>query len=976
MDTSNPVKTGEVVTFGSVRYDFYSKLKQDLGYLDKMISEGKRSNPPYVNDEIIQEDTRDDVEFLTIPINNAGKGKIAKIMCKEEANVRVSSYHITGINQKGPHVSVVRNFSSSKRLREVIDVLVKRFPSASALIQEYQYTSGSKSGFIERINLWASRGVPNTVERVKRNGWKIYDILALKMPIRVDELKDWNIGEISDQLLGVEINKTSSAGPPFYKSKSKVMSECFKIIDDFLAACNQDKAREFLEENQELLIAECKNKVDRYRTDEVEKKTRPYFSFCFSLQIFFSRLCQDFSSALEMFYNNKNCANGYGFSWSNGGSQKLLTWMKYTKEGEKKFVVYGDDVLLVTRKNGTLIANFPDFKAMDGSIHKSASDEIVNYVLKQFAKKFGANHFWQYIGKLWKQQLVGATFLVDGTQAYSSPNKGLLTGCVGTTLIDTAVSIIAYHTLIEEKVDIFNKNSVLKHMTEFGLEVKEGTWEWKEVNEDARVGEIVVEGTWLGAKMMMTNGQNEKEAIPFMPPEDLVRNIGNVRAPFKLTEMMRQRYLFDAARGYMVTGAYLFEELWNSMCELIERTPTKIICMRVQVGKEFEGVKTGEAPEHEMFAGKDFHWPSSEGWPTVRFCRNVYLSEGNKFVGSHWVEVLPDLRQEIRKYQNFYKTKMPFKVQNNWNTDFASEEKIETLRRVEDPELETVGPVPLMRRTKTPSNFPKHKPYVRSAKKEELLSNFTDDLDKTTEEFLSTQLPVQTKALDAMMEKLGFKKVGRDYIRQEQTAITALLQKASFKKTPEEELKTHLVRAAPSKIQVGSKEVRISVCDKKDFSKEAVLEHYLKGLPKDFLELLQEKTHLDSVSAVAAAAAETGHKMTWTNEVVSQQPNPIVKTSMFMDGILSKVWMAKNGKISKTELCAKIIESLGSSPTQDTSKQKDPQEHDEIKRTKVKSIAKEIAESITNKLSAKSHESKSISTTPTSENEEEGRQST
>ena len=151
------------------------------------------------------------------------------------------------------------------------------------------------------------------------------------------------------------------------------------------------------------------------------------------------------------------------------GAQRLFDWMCETEEGEVKFCAYGDDVRHVRREDGVLYSCSPDFQCMDGSIHKTEAAEYVDYVLHCYEREHGPSNFWKFVGEVWKKQLVGAKFFVNGSQPYRS-ETGLLTGCVGTTGVDTFKSVTAFVTLIEAHkhygVDIMNVDEVKNFMRE------------------------------------------------------------------------------------------------------------------------------------------------------------------------------------------------------------------------------------------------------------------------------------------------------------------------------------------------------------------------------------------------------------------------------------------------------------------------------------------------------------------------------
>jgi hypothetical protein len=737
MDASNPVSSGDRVTFADLKEDSLLLKRQNYEELKKLIGTSPRTPVSYIGRYDYEYDP-ELVKHLTKPIPVA-KGSVDTSFLRQAEKVRVCRYHTMGENQKEGHVSMKQTYKVAQRDKKLIEVCL-RSGVASEDIFRLIYTTGDKTGFGYRLKLWATKRVPNPENEMKQLSVNFEDIRKL-LPVDIDGLPDWN-GDMDAFLAKVTVNKSSGAGPPFYRTKRVCLDECFDVVAELVKEADQDHLAQFLRENEEFLISQCKNKTDRYPPEKLTEKTRPYFAFSFPVQFLCSALNQPFTKNMYLF-TERGC-NACGFSYANGGGQELLDWMRETKEGEIKCCMYGDDWRLVWRKDGVLFSNSPDFQCMDGSVHKRIAEEYVNYVVACFEKKWGSNNFWKFIGEIWKKQLVGTKFYVDGSQPYEN-DSGLLTGCVGTTGVDTFLSATAFACLLEKRhhgLDLMDTEKVGAFLlSAFGLKLKGTTYEWNIVQEDLDEGEQPNTQEFLGVQLKMIQGGRQLEAIPYKEESDLISLIANARVPEEIRDQKkttgRARYLFDCARGYMITAAFLHEKTWNICCRLIENTNTEIICMRVQTGKKVNGEYVGDSPELKELAGEDFEWPSSDGWPSRDFCIDVYLSEENR-KGGAWIDCVPALREkmdEVRKFRSLANAvRVPAMVEKPTTGSWAEETEAEqsqqkvtlAIDRKVDPQIDQEGYVreflsektPLMKPAKLPKEFVKYSKHVQTVPKE------------------------------------------------------------------------------------------------------------------------------------------------------------------------------------------------------------------------------------------------------------------
>lgn len=777
MDASNPVSSGDRVTFADLKEDSLLLKRQNFETLKKLIGTSPRTPAPYVDRQDYAVDS-ETVQDLTQPIP-VEKGNPDVAFLREAEKVRVCSYHTMGENQEGGFVSMKQTYKMARRDKRLVEVCLKN-GALSEDIARLIYTTGDKQGFSKRLQMWATKRIPNPKDRMGMYNITFEDVRK-NLPVRKG-LPNWN-GDISEFISGVQVNKSSGAGPPFYRTKRQCLDECFDVIQKMISEANKDQLQEFFTNNEEFLVSQCKNKADRYPPERLKDKTRPYFSFSFPTQFLFSALNQPFTEHMELF--PVKGVNACGFSYAAGGGQKLFDWMVSTKEGEIKFCVYGDDARLVMRKGGILYSNSPDFVCMDGSVHPVEADKYVDYVLHCYEREHGKSNFWECVGEIWKRQLVGAKFFVNGSQAYHN-DKGLLTGCVGTTGVDTFKSTLAWTTLIEASkhygIDIMNVEEVKGFMLKgFGLVLKENTYEWDPVEEEIEVGEQPNGQQFLGVQLRAVAGGNKVELIPYKEEQDLISLVSNARVPEAVKDKKttgRARYFFDCARGYMVTAAFLHKKVWNICCNLIEDTSSDVICMRIQTGKKVDGEYVGEAPELVDLVGEDFEWPASDGWPSLDFCVDVYLSEGNKR-GGVWFDCIPALREkleEVKKFRNVASAKYvpPVKYEGGegWLAEPSrqEEEAIEKaefqMERKRDPTVDSEGYIrpflaentPLMKPAKYPKVFVKYKVTEQAVPKEDRIMKAVPlGAVKMHREFLPLVLSLAPGTIARVLSKNGWR---------------------------------------------------------------------------------------------------------------------------------------------------------------------------------------------------------------------------
>lgn len=753
MDTSNPVMTGDRCTVGDFMNAHIESKRQDYAYLNKLVEDGCRQPPErYTNTvefNVNEEELKSKINSSILPVD---KGDVEVPLPKIRDHVLVGKWHPPGVSMAGAYVSVARNFPQRKRVKGILLPLARYNPAALHLIGQVAYTGGTKTGFSNRLAMWAGRKPKGVKAVLQGYGLKMETILDELMPIHKEKLVDLGRG-VADLVSEISVNMTSSAGPPFFTQKIKCIDQVHEALNELVSAISMNKVNDFFKNNPEMLIAECKNKMDRYEIAKVAHKTRPYWAFSAPPSWLISVPCQSFTSALCTF--DEKGANAYGFSWAHGGGKKLWDWMTSCKERQTKFAVYGDDVIMVWRKGGVLYEINPDFEQMDGSIDVDTVRGTISWMMSKF-KTGESGNFWNYVSGIWEHLAIKSEFFVSKTPTYGG--GGLRTGVVGTTLFDTVKSMLAYYAFRHMRVDPQDAKAAEKFFLGFGLVVKKGTWNPVAVNEELEEGDVCKTEKFLGAKLKVVRGKKGLEPVPYIDEEDLLKLIGNLRQQEVETGTALERRLFDSARGYMICGAFHHPNIWNALCDIIQQTSNVVVTQRVQANKG-----TGEQPELVSMVGDEFTWPSSDGYPSLAFCKDVYLSEKNK-LGGEWIKAFPDLDLALRAYRK-KREKAAILVTKDeredadWADQVEGDEAREKLRAKIDPEILVTSEAVLTRaKFKPPKDFVKFRnlPEPLPLRKEQEVQKWTDVVEEVHFRALGLVFPYGDYFLTKVMLKQGW----------------------------------------------------------------------------------------------------------------------------------------------------------------------------------------------------------------------------
>lgn len=679
MDCSNPVMDSTRVTIASMYSHSSSMKRQDLAYL-KLLSEGApRLRLPAAPARSVEEgQMKAELKALRsgMPeVPKASSGPLQLPFLEQVApafpvcRIQIDGLpiHPVGKNQSQGSVSTQRTFGGGKVDWTLVQTLLRYMEpeQIEAALKKCVYTAGTPEGFVKRLQEQTTRKCVS-VYKTCGGPAQVRERLRELLPV-TGTLWDWSedLDPLTDRVVS---SKTATAGPPYWRPKQEVLRDVQRVMVPMLhKALSDGTVSQLYREQPELFLAECKNKTDRYEWEKLDDKCRPYFSFPFHWSLLFSVLSQSFTGGLGTFRTGG--ANAYGFSWAHGGADALFEWAKGVKDlklkgGRPRFCAYGDDVDFYFRREGRLYRIAPDFRQMDGSVDRDLVEEVIRYILDEHQRQHGPapREFWEAVGRVWADMATNPHFIVSGTTVYRKKQRdGLATGVVGTTLFDTAKSVLAYDAFVTQlhdyrRYELLEETHAVAFFRTHGLEIKEGTWNPLPVEENRIPGELMSEHKFLGMQLIHGTDGDEPVMLPYLPPEDWWQNLlvpreaispGQPR-PSKTSEL---RTLFDRIRGLLTTGAVFSKHAAGVLYALIDHIPGEVILMSVQAGGG-----GGEVPPSAVHLDDDFRYPSSEGVPTLQWAINLYRQDKDWCLENNpFPSVFPTLEESISDYRRIWR---------------------------------------------------------------------------------------------------------------------------------------------------------------------------------------------------------------------------------------------------------------------------------------------------------------------------------
>lgn len=640
------------------------RQRQDIFYLEELVKGAERvslPHPPPLPESEIKSILAKYREARPLVPSEKDGDLPPEVFTKEMDGMPVCGIvglHPPGKNQAGGYVNVNRVMGGTPPLPLGIAPIIGQV-GEHVLAQKHVYTAGTWKGFINRLSQQMGRKtVPvrqtlNPLPKGKKVSTQFaFQLLDKYMPRKPN--KNWP-GVHTDLYTGltegIKITTNASAGPPYHLNKGEVLD---KIIDTaipiILKAIKENSLDDLWSKEPEMFLCEVKNKMDRYEVEKLDDKTRPYVCVPAHWAFLFSILSQGFQETLGVFDDTPGSSNAYGFSFANGGMDRLVQWMRSCPDGGAQGIFYGDDGKVVFRVDGKLFMADPDFKQMDGSIDKDDVRLTVDWILSHLKRDGGFDevpNFWRAVGDVWVKMATTPHFVVDGKTVYRKKSEnGLMTGIPGTTLFDTVKSVLAWNTLLGQArvgaINLMDEMAVTSWMKAQGLVVKPGTW--KPVRVPPSIpGQLITDHKFLGVQTLCVEHRGIVTHVPTLPEKDALEMlICQKDNPFFTRKSPTQnlRTLFDRMRGLMITVGFSNQNIINAIHAVVNSIPGYVIIMQTQ---------NANSPDH--IGLQDFEYPDSSGFPTAEFCYDVYAG-GDR---SSWTQIFPGLTETLETLKTAYK---------------------------------------------------------------------------------------------------------------------------------------------------------------------------------------------------------------------------------------------------------------------------------------------------------------------------------
>lgn len=586
-----------------------------------------------------------DSDGLEVCAKFVAKGHVPICNLKREDGTAI---HPASVCRVKSDVSVQRNYQSAMLAKRELSLALQTLPEevVREVYNRTVYTSGTRKGFSTRIEKQMLRKTRPSMQVLSSGKYveaQVNRALDLLFAVDHDKLQDVFFSPLEDVMQGLKITPTSSAGFPYCRNNRDSMVDMFEsVLPQFVEALKgtAEEFKTYREKYPELFLVEIKNKVDRYKVEELLEKTRPYVCLPMHIKLLCSVLCQYFQLSFSTFDLSPKSSNAYGFSGAHGGLTRFYHWMLDTKRNKMKYTCYGDDTCIVYRdRDGVLWRIDPDFQQMDGSVDRQTILAVTTWIYRSFANKFGESVVWAKIASLWAEMSCAPRFIIEGQETYEKPagQGGMMSGTVGTTLFDTVKAMCVWEHVKEACImkgrTPLEVEFVNKEVEELGMVIKPGTYVPSRVPEgDLPAGTLLTDHKFLGQRMQVQYLKDQLVVVPSLHFEEWLELLLTPRSmPFigrgeqpkpSYTEEARTR--FDQFRGYLVTGAVFDDQTRDFIYHQVDLIPAEAILMRVQADGG-RGAKLLPSPLLETDL-VPFSYPNSSGVPTYDWTLNLYAA--------------------------------------------------------------------------------------------------------------------------------------------------------------------------------------------------------------------------------------------------------------------------------------------------------------------------------------------------------------
>ncbi|APG76936.1 RdRp [Hubei permutotetra-like virus 7] len=652
MDASNPIIPNTLTTMSNILDRQARMTRQDFSLLRDRLSTQARHLlevdvprlPPEQVQEILKEyketrvavppDSKAPLEFPTLDLY------AEEIPISRKLDFDGRPIHPAGTNSKQGRVHLSKSFGSQPRPMEGVSYLAEIL-GRDVCNTTHIYTSGTRAGFQKRVAKQLGRKAVSLAKMFRevrglgKNPTAKYvnAYLDTLMPRKPNTNWPGVHTDLIDGIMdGIKINFKSSAGAPYHRPlhlcADMVLSTGLPAAIEIIK--NSKPIHDAMEDDVEFFISELKNKTDRYDVNELMDKTRPYCCLPAHWRLLFSLVSQGFSATHPTFDEIKS-ANAYGHSNAHGGMRRRYDWAM-TANTRGQVIAYGDDALISIKRGSDIFLVAPDFRQMDGSIHREDIKYIFRWILSHLIRDApGADvNFWGPLFSLWEFFAIDPILMCEGSKAYTkkNPDAGMLSGVPGTTLINTVKCATAWDLYLEHCAntgsDALDPDMARRFMAKHGLELKPGTFSPQRLPtpDEFQHGLLLTTTKFLGLQTIVFE-RNEGEFIlcPHLPRDECVSQLMTPREDAtgpRPSLTASNRTLYDRARGLMVTHCFTQPDVRAALYNLANQIDPTAIALIPQV-------ENGLPPDHVSLP--EFSFPDSSGFPDLSFCLSLYSTD-------------------------------------------------------------------------------------------------------------------------------------------------------------------------------------------------------------------------------------------------------------------------------------------------------------------------------------------------------------
>ncbi|ALL43633.1 replicase [Aphis glycines virus 2] len=668
MDCSNPVNVNDRITVGDARIAAAGYIRQDLASLKNAAAKVPRNylptSTPRPPDVVRADLLRVKTSRRTVPNDPEGLARLndlSEFLTLEAESIPICGYvghqgnvHPSGVKMKQGRSLATRTFGGQTRDDIVLEAALRHFPymDVAAAYSSAVYTSGTPSGFLERMRLNMTRPAVSSLRTANvRNIPQLAALMERLLPIRKAPVPDWNV-DFDVLLDDVEITKEAGAGYPYCRSKGQAMRDCLEVVlPNIVEAVTTGTWEQLMVDQPELFLVEVKNKQDTYDVEKLMTKTRPYMNYPMHFTLFWSFMAQHYNELMYKVGDGPATSNACGWSMAAGGGKRKIEYInkQLKREGDWFVEAYSDDVVIYYKQHGEVYRISPDFVQMDSSIDADIVRARLYNIKKLFKEQHGDNVWMESMIDLWEDMALDPMLIVQGTKIWRKKAKhGMCSGVPDTTGINTYKSVLAYHKMLESHDPRTLTEEVARKWMRVhaGLEIKEGTWTVEPANFMAPPDEPMCPQTFLGVQWMNTL---EGTVVPYLPTEKWLRMLVVPKdKEMDSYSLAAARRRFDRMRGYLITGAAFDQRIVNVINDVLNGITPEAVIMQVQAGNG-----KGEAPQEGLLL-PDYVYPASDVVPTRQDVEDIYRAGA---VRTPWQELFPGVKELIAGHMDLNQRK-------------------------------------------------------------------------------------------------------------------------------------------------------------------------------------------------------------------------------------------------------------------------------------------------------------------------------